>query len=140
MPSRLLAFAVLLALACPATAHEYYTETFQIIHPWTHTAPVGAGTAGLYMRIVDISADDRLVSATSEIAERIELRIPPRPGTPERAGIELAVGRELSLSPFTAHLVLQGLKTELHEGRQYPLRLLFEKSGEVRVDFVVGAH
>ena len=132
----------LLALSAPIPAHEYYAASFQIVHPWAHPAPAGTRTAGIYMRIIEISADDRLVSASTEIAERIELRIPPRDATDAStpAGIRLAAGSELSLSAATAHLVLHGLNTELHQGRQYPLRLMFEKSGEVRVDFIVGAH
>lgn len=130
-----------LALSSAACAHEYYTATFQVIHPWTPTAAAGTRAVGLYMRIVDITADDRLLSAGTEVAETVELRHPQhRDPAPASAGIALSAGRELSLSPFTAHLVLRGLKTELHQGRQYPLRLVFEKAGEVPVDFVVGAH
>lgn len=134
--------AALLTFSCATSAHEYYTDSFQIIHPWTYTAPAGTRTAGIYMRIIDISADDRLLSAQTDIAEKVELRIPQRQGVDasKPAAIQLSAGRELSLSAFTAHLMLHGLKTELHQGRQYPLLLVFEKSGEVQVDFVVGAH
>lgn len=145
MPACRHALAVaLLALSCPLSAHDYYTASFQIVHPWTHAAPAGTRTAGVYMRFVDVSADDRLLSASTGIAEKVELRIPPRPdakpGASAPTGIELSAGRDLSLSASTAHLVLQGVKTRLHEGRQYPLLLVFEKAGEVPVDFVIGAH
>lgn len=130
----------LIALSWPLAAHEYYAQSFQIIHPWTQTAASGARAVGLYMRIVDISVDDRLIAASSEIAERIELRMPLKPSATKTAGIELQAGKDLSLSAMSAHLMLHGLKTQLHEGRQYPLRLQFEKAGEIKVDFVVGAH
>lgn len=145
--------ALLISLPALSAAHDYYAPNFQIIHPWTQTAMPGAATVGLYMRIVDIAEDDRLLSARTDVAERVELRLsmayatvsPDAPASAAsapavRPGIVLARGRDLSLSPFTAYLVLHGLRTQLHQGRQYPLMLVFERAGEVPVDFVVGSH
>lgn len=123
--------------AMSAAAHEYYTDNFQIIHPWTLPAPAGASDLGLFLKITEIASDDRLLGAASPVATAIDWTSAGATGKP---GVALESGRDVSLALGRAHLVMRGIKLPLHQGRQYPLTLIFEKAGAVEVDFVVGAH
>lgn len=124
--------------AMSAVAHEYYTDNFQIIHPWTLPAPAGARDLGLFLKITEIATADRLLGATSPVAAVIDWINAGASGG--QTGVALESGRDLSLTLGRAHLVMHGIKLPLHQGRQYPLTLIFEKAGVVEVDFVVGAH
>ncbi len=135
-------FAGLLAAATlAATAHEYPEPTFTVIHPWVPEAPKGTRELVVSMRIVQISADDRLLSAWTPVGAALELRLPAAlrgaGGTP---GIPLARGRELNISPFGPHLVLRDVNTDLRHGYEYPLTLVFEKAGTVEAGLIVGTH
>lgn len=94
------------------------------------------------MEFTQISSADRLLGAFTPVADRVELIQSTERSAQVAAEqrIELEPGRDVSLSPTTGHLVMRGVNTQLHEGRQYPLTLIFEKAGAVDVEFVVGDH
>lgn len=128
-------------LATPAAAHDYYTPHFQIIHPWTDPAAAGAQRLGLYMRFAQIESDDRLLSASSPVAEAIELRVPRSADNgPVRAkAVALPTGADVELGPDGTHFVMRGIRKDLPFGSSHPLELVFEKAGRVEIEFVVGS-
>ncbi len=131
--------ALALALApavTPVAAHDYYTPHFQIVHPWTDPAVAGAQTLGLFMDFVQIEKDDRLLAASSPVADKIAVRVPAEAAAPS---VALSAGQDVVLAPDGAHLVLQGIRKDLPFGSQHPLVLVFEKAGTVEVEFVVGS-
>ncbi len=115
-----------------AQAHEYYAKSFTIIHPWADQSAPGAKNAAVYMKFDEISARDKLVSASSSIAERIDVK-----GAGAK-GIDIPAGAPIELKPGTWHLVLVNLKAPLVWGRSYPMTLVFEKSGPVAVMISIG--
>ena len=133
------ALALALALLTPAGpswAHEYPVKGFKIIHPWCDEAPKGTAERVVSLRIIEVATDDRLVSATTPVAESMELRrVDAR-----AAGVALRPGQELSLDASTAHFVLRRVNTDLRFGQEYPLTLVFERAGEVPAALIVGAH
>jgi copper(I)-binding protein len=118
-------------------------------------APRGTARLVVSMRIIQISADDRLLSAHTPVGATLELRMPgwrplPNPApaasaasaaaatTP--AGIPLRRGHELNFTPFGPHLVLHAVNTELRYGFEFPLTLRFENAGAVEAALIVGTH
>lgn len=131
------ALALALApVAAPVAAHDYYTPHFQIVHPWTDPAVAGAQTLGLFMDFVQIEKDDRLLSASSPVADKIAVRVPAETAMPS---VPLPAGQDVVLAPEGPHLVMQGIRKDLPFGSQHPLVLVFEKAGTVEVEFVVGS-
>jgi len=130
-----LAMAVCAGFA-PTWGHEYYANHFQIIHPWSQPAPARASGVAIFMEFTQVESADRLLGASTSVAGRVEFVQPAG----HEQGIVLEPGREVSLGPTSAHLVMHDLNTQLHYGRQYPLTLLFEKAGTVEVEFIVGEH
>lgn len=132
-------------LAVAAHAHEYYTATFKIIHPWADATAPGASVVPVYLKFDEVTASDTLVAARSDIAGRIELRSKlGNDATAEVSAILPAIavtaGSTTDLHPGGAHLVMIGLKTPLQWGRSYPLTLIFEKAGAIDTMLSVGAH
>ena len=134
---------VLCAACWPAQAHDYYAKFFHIYHPWAEPTEPGAADSAVYVKFDEIAADDQLISASTSLADRVELRGPAgvSPSGTEGLllnGIALASGSEVELRPGSARLVLKGLKLPLQLGRSYPMTLEFEKSGVVFVMVSVG--
>ncbi len=87
------------------------------------------------------TSDDRLIAASSPVAEKSEphstiddngvMRMRPL------AGIEVKAGERVELKPGGMHLMLTGLKAPLKLGQSFPLTLTFEKAGAVSVTVAV---
>jgi copper(I)-binding protein len=86
---------------------------------------------------------DRLVSASSPVAGRVEIHEMAMDGgiMTMRAvkGIDLKPGATVELRPGGYHVMLEDLKQPLKDGEQIPLVLTFEKGGVVEVKIDVGA-
>ena len=53
--------------------------------------------------------------------------------------IEVPAGQRVELKPGGLHLMLMGLKQALPAGTRLPLKLRFERAGEVQVELAVEA-
>lgn len=86
-------------------------------------------------------AMDRLVGASGDISATVELHthlmeegmMKMRP----IKAIEVKPGKPATLKPGGLHIILIGLKKPLIAGQTFPLRLRFEKAGEIPVDVTV---
>jgi hypothetical protein len=138
MKSILLA-AVLALVVNTASAHEYKAGSIEIKHPWARATPKGATIGGGYMKLVNTGTTaDRLIGGTNADSEKFEIhemsmdngvmKMRPLPN-----GIEIKPGETVELKPGGYHLMFVGLKAPLKAGDKFPLKLRFEKAGEVEV-------
>ena len=123
--------------AAPAMAQ------IKIENAWARATPPGAKIAAGYLTMRNVgSAPDRLVSASSPAAEKVEMHITIKDGDIFRMrqvkGYELAAGATLELKPAGAHLMLVNVREPLKEGAQVPLTLRFERAGELKTELHVG--
>ena len=128
-------FALAGSLLLPsARACEFYSDNLTIIHPWTRASTPGASSAVVSMGFKDVVRSDRLIDASSPIAEGAELG-----GRGERGAIDFLVqeGQTPELSEAGVHLRLTGLRQPLEVGRQYPMTLVFEKTGPIPTQLTV---
>jgi copper(I)-binding protein len=128
-------FALIGSLLLPsAHACEFYSDNLTIIHPWTRASAHGATSAVVCMGFKDVVQSDRLIGATTELAEGAELG-----GKGEGRAIDFLVqeGQTPELSEAGVHLRLTGLKLPLEVGRQYPMTLVFEKTGPIPTQLTV---
>jgi periplasmic copper chaperone A len=125
-------------------AHEYYTASFVIVHPWTAPSGPDEKDAVIYMKFDEISANDKLISATSQFAERAELHeaIPAEGVAKSKKLKEIAIEKNSSIELHDkgSYIKLIGLKQKFEFGRSYPMTLVFEKSGPVPVMISIGSH
>ena len=109
--------------------------------PWARPTVQGQVVGGGYLRIDGGPANDRLLSATAEIAQSVELHTMRMEGDIMRMrqldAVEVPAGNSVEFRPGGLHLMLLGLKTPLKVGNSFPLTLRFEKSGDIRVNMAV---
>ena len=133
---RLLAFVLLLAAG---SAHAQV----QVDRAWARATAPGAPVAGGYMTIRNKgSAPDRLVGASSSAAAKVELHVHLKEGEIVKMrpvqGYEIPANGSFELKPGGAHLMFIQVARPFKEGDKIPVRLKFEKAGEVSVEFAVG--
>lgn len=108
----------------------------QVAQPWARASTGTTGAA--YLRIENRgSAPDRLVAASTPIAEKAEVHenkiengvMKMRPV----GAVVIGPGQSAVLKPGAEHVMLMGLKQPLKQGESFPLTLTFEKAGDVQV-------
>lgn len=135
----LAAIAVLLA-ATTAHAHDFRAGNLIIDHPYAIPSLAGAGNGAAYFRGIRNrgATADRLLSATTAAAERVELHEMKMDGDVMRMrevpAIDLPAGEEVQLRHGQRfHLMLISLRQPLATGDSFDLTLKFEKAGEHKV-------
>jgi copper(I)-binding protein len=134
--------AAILGLAGPAFGHDYKKGDLGIGHPYARTTPPGAQAGGAYLSIENKGkVADRLLRASSPRAGSVELHSMSMDGNVMRMrqvpAIDIAPGATVKLAPGGLHIMLQDLRQPLKKGEKFPLTLVFERAGELRVDLVV---
>jgi copper(I)-binding protein len=118
-------------------------QMMQIDKPWARATAPGASVAGGYMVIRNAgTGPDRLLSASSPAAAKVELHLSTNDNGVMKMrqvpGYDVPAKGAFELKPGGAHLMFMDIKRQFKEGDKLPVKLKFEKSGEVTVDFVVG--
>jgi copper(I)-binding protein len=142
MLSRLLIFAALaLALAGLARAEDRVGD-IRILAAWARATPGPTAAAYLDLRNEGSEAD-RLVGASSSLAERIEFHahrmangVMSMADVPE---IVMPPGTTVRLRPGELHLMLFRIGHGLRPGDRFPLTLIFERAGTVTIEAVTAA-
>ena len=124
-------------IAMPAMAQVTVTDA------WTRATAPGAKIAAGYMTIRNAGkTPDKLVSASSPAAEKVEPHITVKEGDifrmREVKGYDIPAGGSFELKPGGAHLMLMNVGAPLKEGDKVPLTLRFERAGEVKTVLQVG--
>ena len=129
----------------PVAAQEYKAGPLQVENPWVRATPGGAKVGGGYLTIKnDGAAPDKLVGASSPIAQKMELdEMSSENGVMKmRAlpnGLQINPGQTVTLKPGGYHIMFVGLNKPLKQGDHVPVTLNFANAGTVNVEFVVQA-
>jgi periplasmic copper chaperone A len=123
-------------------AHGSNAGDIRIDHPYATPTRPGMGTGAVYFRSLRNTGkvEDRLVSAKTPVAARVELhrmqiqgevmRMAAVPAVALPAGVTVPMKHG---SHGGHHLMLFDLKAPLKDGDRFPLTLTFEKAGTVQV-------
>lgn len=122
-------------------AHDYKAGELHIEHPWARPTLTAVVPAAVYFEIANHgAADDRLISASTGRADHVELHASIKDAETgsvkmrvAKDGIATRVGETLSMETGSYHIMLIGLGEPLKEGESFPMRLTFEKAGEVEI-------
>lgn len=147
MPIRLSSFFLILFFATASlislklfAGNELPGKGVMIIDPWSRPAPPVAVNGAAYVSFHNMGPEqDRLISARSNIADRIEIHdhIMENGLVKMRHiedGISLKSGEKIELKPGGMHLMLLGLQEPLVEGASFQIILQFEQAGEKLID------
>lgn len=135
---RMMAAAAFLACAWVAHAHSFKLGELTIHHPYARATAPGQPAGAAYLSIRNAaSADDKLVSVAADVSAGVELHEMKMEGSVMRMrelrALDLPGGKTVELKPGGLHIMLMGLKAPLKQGDKFPLKLTFEKAGEVTV-------
>ncbi len=133
--TRILAVAAaLVALVPPAQAEDFKRGAVTISCPWVRATTVST-TAAYFSIIVNDSAGDTLISASSTAAGRVELHTVVHDSGVMRmrplGSIVVARDRPAHLRPGSDHLMLLDLKGPLKAGERLPIVLNFARAGAI---------
>jgi hypothetical protein len=126
-------------------ALDYKVGALEIDSPWSRAVPKGAKVAAGYMKIKNTGTEpDRLVGGSTPVAGRFEIhemrmdkgvmKMRPLP-----SGLEIKPGETVELKPSSSHIMMMDLKEPIQRGKPFKASLMFEKAGQVDVDFAVEA-
>ena len=135
---------IALALACfVAEAHDYNAGSIVIGHPHARATVSAQPTGGGYMSFKNSGAADKLLSASAAVSSSVELHSMTMEGSTMRMrrldAIALPAATTVVLEPGGLHMMFVGLKAPLKAGESFPLKLRFERAGEVEVQVKVEA-
>jgi copper(I)-binding protein len=124
--------------ASSAAARDYQIGTLTIEHPWARPTVPGQSTGGAYFGVRNNgSVPDRLLGGSTPMAARVEVHEMRMEGDVMRMreipALDVPAGAPVKLAPGGLHLMLLGLKGPLKVGDKVPLKLRFEKAGEIGV-------
>jgi copper(I)-binding protein len=131
--------------AVPVGAHDYTLGDLKIGHPWSRATPPSARVGAGYLSIANGGrAPDRLVSATSPAAGRVEIHEMKMDAGVMRMrelaqGLGVPAGETVALRPGGYHLMLMDLRAPLREGVPVPVTLVFERAGRIEVELKIEA-
>ncbi len=132
-------FILSMIVSAPALAADISLD-----HPWSRATPANAPVGAGYVSIRNSGvAADRLVSATADVAGKVEIHEMAMDGGVMKMrqvqGIDIPAGKSAELKPGGYHLMFMGLKQPLKAGDTVKGSLTFEKAGTVPVEFKVEA-
>lgn len=118
------------ALAQSATA----SQPLVISNVWSR--PAQRSRVGVvYLTVAGSGAADRLLSVSSEVADRVELHQSMSDNGVMRMrpvqGLAVPANGKVTLSPGGYHLMLIGLHKDLNPGESFPVILTFQNSGNL---------
>lgn len=125
-----------LALSITMLAGAAVAAPIDINDAYARATPPGAPVGAVYFELRNQdTANDRLLSAESPVAERTEVHTHTMEDGVARMhevpAVELPPGATVAFQPGGYHIMLIELKAALVEGETLPLTLVFERAGEV---------
>ncbi len=124
-------------------AHAIKTGDLVIEHAHARASTGNMPNSAAFLQIANKGkSDDALVSASTAIAERVELHTMSMEGDVMKMrtvdSVELKAENSISMKPGQGpHVMLFGLKKSLNAGDKFPMTLNFRKAGAVEVSVEV---
>ena len=137
-----LVFALTFGLASGADAHDILAGDLSIIHPMAFETPKAAKAGAGYMTISnDGETDDVLLGVKADFPH-VSLHLSEeKDGVTSMAPVDqiaIPAGDIIELVPGGYHVMFMGLGGDpFEEGEKIPATLVFEKAGEVAIEFYV---
>ncbi len=137
----LLVGAATLGASAPTFAQPAKAGTISVSHVWARAVPAPVRNSAAYLVIENQGAADRLLSASAAVAKETQLHTMVMDGgvmkMREVKGVDVPANGRVELKAGGDHVMLLGLSDGLKEGSRFPLRLKFEKAGELTVEVMV---
>lgn len=138
-------YAVFLSLFMVAASayadQEIKFGKLKIEDPYARATVPAQKAGGAFVKIKNTGAADKLIAVSSPVAKEMQLHTMSMEGNVmkmrEVKAIDIPANGTVELQPGGFHLMLIDLKSQLKAGDQIPVKLKFEKAGELEVKFQV---
>ena len=124
----------------PAFSHEYKLGDLEIGHPYAIES-TGKTAAGYFSVTNHGASDDKLVEIRADVPKaEVHTTETDASGVARMkpvGALDVPPGDKVALEPGGLHVMFMGLDHPLAAGQSLPATLVFEKAGEVSVDFKV---
>jgi hypothetical protein len=136
--------SILILVSLTACSGSNKSELPYVEAAWARPAPAG-GTSAIYFTLQNPGEDDdRLISASGDVAESVEIHMSMMNddgvmSMQEQEYVAIPAGGSVLFEPGGLHIMLIDLVDELTVGDQFDINLTFEDSGEMRIPVVVKA-
>jgi periplasmic copper chaperone A len=133
---------VSLAFLSAAHAHDYTAAKLKVNHPWARATVAAQSVGGGFMSIANQgSSDDALIAVKWADSQTLELHTHSvTNGVMQMRQVDkivLPAGKTVTLAPGGFHVMFMMLKSPLAVGEKRDAVLVFEKAGELKVQFKV---
>jgi copper(I)-binding protein len=131
------------AMPTPIAAEPIRAGTIIVSGAWAReTAPAQKAGGGFMTIENDTGQPDRLLSATSGVADKVELHTVSMDGGVMRmrrvaGGIAIPARGTVELRPGSFHIMFMGMRAPLRRGESVPVALRFARAGTVTARLVV---
>jgi periplasmic copper chaperone A len=131
--------AVLLAFGSAASAEDYTKGGLKVGNPYARATVPKQPAGAAYLTLENSGRQpDRLLGASSPLAQSVEIHSMTMAGNVMKMravdAIALPPAAKVVMAPGDGyHFMLLGLKQPLTNGERFPLRLKFEKAGQLDV-------
>lgn len=116
---------------------EYRLGQLKIENPYARATAPGQKAAGGFMKIENKGTADQLIAASSPVAGEMQLHTMAMDGNVmkmrEVKAIDVPANGSVDLKPGGLHLMFMDIKTPLKAGEAVPVKLKFQKAGEVEI-------
>lgn len=120
-----------------AFAQDAKIGSITIDHPWARATPGAVKNSAAFMTFDNKGAADKLISVTGGVAKEIQIHsMITEAGVMkmrEIKSLDIPANGKAELKPGGFHVMLIGIPDGLKEGTKFPLKLTFEKAGEITV-------
>jgi len=130
-----------LAVACLAAFPAAALADVTVTDPWARASILVSRPGAAYLTLRS-DADDRLLSATTPVADHVMIHASETGADAVTRmnhldTLDLPAGQTVRFAPGGMHLMLMDLADKLAEGERFPLTLTFERAGAITVDVPV---
>ncbi len=136
-------YAIFLSLFMMTASAEHVVQlgNLKIKDPYARATVAAQKAGGGFVKIDNAGAADKLIGASSPAAKEMQLHMMSMEGhvmkMREVQAIDVPAKGSVELQPGGLHLMFIDLKAPLKAGDQIPVKLKFEKAGEIEVKFHV---
>ena len=137
-----LAFTLLIVIKTPSQAHSHKKMVavgdLLITKIWARTTPKTAKTGAAFFMIKNNGeTDDTLIGVSSKLAKKTEIH----QSSMEKGimkmrhvgKVSVPAGEIAFLKPGSFHIMFMGLYNPINKGDEFPLTLIFKKSGTLKI-------
>jgi periplasmic copper chaperone A len=136
-----LTFLLALAWAIPALAADQRMGSLTITQPWSRATAPGAAVGVAYFEIVNSGGQDTLLRVEAPIAQYVEMHSMTSIGglmqMRQVLSVDVPAKGRVRFEPGGLHVMLIDLTQPLKEGQRFPLTLVFQHAGSMRVEAIV---